>query len=82
MTKTISAALLAAATFVAPSAHAQSAVLSGKGVPTITAQERQAQQAWWATRAARHMERRMAACMTMPECSDRRMMSAAPSNQG
>jgi hypothetical protein len=82
MTKTIMAAMLAAATLVAPSAHAQFSILSGKGISTITAQERQAQQAWWAARGARHAERRMAACMTMPECSDRRMMSAAPSNKG
>jgi hypothetical protein len=82
MTKTILAALLAAAPFVATSAQAQSALPSGKGMPIITAQERQAQQAWWATRAARHMERRMAACMTMPDCGDRRTMSAASSNQG
>ncbi|MES1973378.1 MAG: hypothetical protein V4472_13045 [Pseudomonadota bacterium] len=82
MTKTIMAALLAAATFVAPSAYAQSAAFSGKGIPIISAQERQAQQAWWAARAARHAEKRMAACVAMPECGDRRMMSAAPSNKG
>lgn len=82
MTKTIMAALLAAATFVAPSAYAQSAALSGKGIPTISVQERQAQEAWWAAHAVRHAGKRMAACMAMPECSDRRMMSAAPSNKG
>lgn len=82
MTKTITAAMLAAATFVAPSAYAQSAALSGKSNPTISAQERQAQQAWWAARTARHAEKRMAACVAMPECGDRRMMSAAPSNKG
>jgi hypothetical protein len=82
MTKTILAAMLAAATFVAPSAHAQSSIPSGKGILTTTVQERQAQQAWWAARGARRAERRMAVCMAMPECSDRRMMSAAPSNMG
>jgi hypothetical protein len=82
MTKTIMAAMLAAATFVAPSAYAQSAAFSGKGVPTISAQEREAQESWWAARAARHTGRRVAACMAMPECSDRRMTPAAPSNQG
>ncbi len=82
MTKTIMAAMLAAATFVAPSAHAQSAALSGKGVPTLSTQERQAQQSWWAARAVRHAGKRMAACMAMPECNDRRMPSAAPSKKG
>lgn len=82
MTKTILSAILAAATFVAPSAYAQSVSLSGKGAPAITAQERQAQQAWWAARAERHAERRMAACMVMPECRDRRMTSASSSNKG
>jgi len=73
MTKTIMAAVLAATMLAAPAAYAQ----SSKGIPTISAQERQAQQAWWAARA-----QRMAACMAMPECSDGRMMSAAPSNKG
>lgn len=82
MTKTMMAAMLAAVTFVAPSAYAQFAPLSGKGVPTITAQDRQAQEAWWAARASRHTGKRIAACMAMPECSDRRMMPAAPSDQG
>lgn len=82
MTKTIMAAVLAAATLVAPSAYAQSAILSDKGIPTITMPERQVQQAWWETRAARHAENRMAACMAMPECAGERMMSAAPSNKG
>jgi len=78
MTKTIMAAVLAATMLAAPAAYAQ----SSKGIPTISAQERQAQQAWWAERTARHAERRMAACMVMPSCSDGRMMSAAPSNKG
>jgi Ni/Co efflux regulator RcnB len=78
MTKTIMAAVLAATMLAAPAAYAQ----SNKGIQTISAQERQAQQAWWAARAQRHTDRRMAACMTMPECSDGRMMSAAPSNKG
>lgn len=78
MTKTIMAAVLAATMLAAPAAHAQ----SSKGTPVITAQERQAQRAWWAARAARHAERRMAACMAMPGCSDGRMMPAAPSNKG
>jgi hypothetical protein len=82
MTKTIWAAMLAAAIFVAPSGYAQSAALSGKGIPIISSQERQAQQAWWASRVSRHAAKRMAVCMTMPDCSDRRMMPAAPSNQG
>jgi len=82
MTKTIMAAMLAAATFVVPSAYAQSSALFGRGIPTLSAQERQAQQAWWAARAARHADKRMAACVAMPECGDRRMMSAAPSNKG
>lgn len=78
MTKTIMAALLAATIFAAPAAHAQST----KGIPTLSARERQAQEAWWAARAARHAEKRMAARAAMPECSDRRTMSAAPSNKG
>ncbi len=82
MTKTIMAAMLAATIFVAPSAYAQSAVFSSKGIPIISAQERQALEVWRAARAARHAEKRMATCMAMPECHDRRMMSAAPSNQG
>ena len=82
MTKTIMAAVLAAAAFVAPSAYAQSAILSGKGISTISAQDRKAQEAWWAARAARHVGKRMAACMTMPECGERRTMSATPSNKG
>ena len=82
MTKTILTAMLAAATFVAPSAYAQSAALSGKGIPIISSPQRQAQQAWWAARAMRHAGKRIAACKAMPDCSDRRMMPAAPSNQG
>ncbi|SEI96345.1 hypothetical protein SAMN05518849_10213 [Sphingobium sp. AP50] len=78
MTKTIMAAVLAATMLAAPAVYAQ----SSKGIPTISAQERQAQQAWWAARTQRHAEQRMAACMAMPECSDGRMMSAAPSNKG
>jgi len=78
MTKTIMAAVLAAAMLAAPAAHAQ----SNKGIPVITVQERQAQRAWWAARVARHAERRMAACMATPGCSDGRMMSTAPSNKG
>lgn len=78
MTKTIMAAVLAATMLAAPAAYAQ----SSKGILTISAQERQAQQAWWAARAERHAEQRMAACRAMPECSDGRMMSAAPSNKG
>ncbi len=78
MTKTIMAAVLAATMLAAPVAYAQ----SSKGIPTISAQERLAQQAWWAARAQRHDEQRMAACMAMPECGDGRMMSAAPSNKG
>ncbi len=82
MTKTILAAILAAATLVAPSAHAQSAVPSDKSIPTITVQERQVQEAWWAARAARHAERLMATCMIMPKGSDRRTISDLPSNKG
>ncbi len=78
MTKTITAAVLAATMLAAPAAYAQ----SSKGIPTISAQERQAQQAWWAARAQRHAEQRMAACMAMPECSDGRMTSPATSNKG
>jgi Ni/Co efflux regulator RcnB len=78
MTKTIMAAVLAATILAAPAAYGQ----SNKGVPTLSARERQAQQAWWAARAQRHAEQRMAACMTMPECSDGRMMSPTPSNKG
>lgn len=37
----------------------------------LSVQERQAQQAWWAKRAERKAERRMAACMAMPDCMDR-----------
>ncbi len=81
MTKTIMAAVLAAATFVPPSAHAQSAVPSGKGIPTISAQERADQDAWWAARASRLAATRIA-CMAMPDCGGRRMMSAASSNKG
>lgn len=78
MTKTIMAAVLAATMLAAPAAYAQ----SSKGIPIISAQERQAQQAWWTARAQRQVGQRMAACMAMPECSDGRMMSAAPSNKG
>ncbi|MES2056401.1 MAG: hypothetical protein V4564_10710 [Pseudomonadota bacterium] len=78
MIKTMMAAMLAVVTFVAPSAHAQSTGQSGKGIPTVSMQERRAQQAWWAARA----ERRMAACMAMPECGDGHMMPASPSNRG
>lgn len=38
----------------------------------LSVQERQAQQAWWAKRAERKTERRLAACMAMPDCMDRR----------
>ncbi|WEK02167.1 MAG: hypothetical protein P0Y59_10960 [Candidatus Sphingomonas phytovorans] len=82
MTKTIMAAVLAATMLAAPAAHAQSAILSGKGIPTISARERQAQQAWWAARTQRHAKRHTVACMAMPGCSDGRMMPAAPSNKG
>lgn len=78
MTKTIMAAALAATMLVAPTAFAQ----SSKGIPTITAQERQMQEAWRAARAQRHAEQRMAACMTMPECQDGRTMSANPASKG
>jgi Ni/Co efflux regulator RcnB len=78
MNKTIMAAVLAAAMLAVPAAYAQ----SSKGIPTISARERQAQQAWWTARAQRHAEQRMAACMAMPECSDGRMMSAGLSNKG
>lgn len=37
----------------------------------LSVQERQAQQAWWAKRAERKAERRMATCMAMPDCMDR-----------
>ena len=78
MTRMMMTALLAAITLVVPAAHAQSTT----GTPTISVQERQAQQAWWMARAARHAAKRMAASVAMPECGDRRMMSAAPSNKG
>lgn len=78
MTKMIMAAVLAATMLAAPAAYAQ----SSKSIPTISARERQAQQAWWTARDQRHAEQRMAACMAMPECSDGRMMPAAPSNKG
>jgi Ni/Co efflux regulator RcnB len=78
MTKTIMAAVLAATMLAAPAAYAQ----SSKGIPTISAQERQAQQAWWAARAQRHARQHMAACTAMPECRDGRMMPAASSNKG
>jgi Ni/Co efflux regulator RcnB len=78
MTKTIMAAVLAATMLAAPAAYAQ----SSKGIPTVTAQERQAQQAWWAARAQRYGKQRMAACIAMPECRDGRMMPAASSNKG
>lgn len=63
MTRTITAALPAAAMPAVPAAHAR----SGKRIPTSPAWERQPQEAW---------------CAAMPECSDRLMMAAAPSNKG
>jgi Ni/Co efflux regulator RcnB len=77
MTTTIMAAALAVTMLAAPTAYAQ----SSKGIPTISAQERQAQQTWWAARAQRRAEQRMAACMALPECSDGRNMPAAHSNK-
>jgi hypothetical protein len=82
MTKTIMAAVLAATLLSAPAAHAQSAILSGKGIPSISTQDREAQQAWWAARAQRQAERRMAGRMAMPERPDGRTMSANPTNKG
>jgi hypothetical protein len=78
MTKTFIAAVLAATGLIAPVAHAQ----SSKGIPTVSMQDRQAQQAWWAKRSARMAERHMAACMTMPECAGARMISGKSSNKG
>ncbi|MFA6115205.1 MAG: hypothetical protein WC729_14495 [Sphingomonas sp.] len=82
MTKTIMAAVLAATMLAAPAAHAQSSILSGKGIPTISVQEREAQEAWWSARAKRQADRHMAACVTMPECQSRQTMSAAPTSKG
>lgn len=42
--------------------------LHGRGLPIVSAKDRAAQAAWWARRAERRAERRMAACAAMPEC--------------
>lgn len=81
MTKTIMAAMLAATILSAPAAQAQSSIPSGKGIPTISVQDRRAQEAWWAARAQRHTERHMAACIAMPECQSGRTMSVTPARQ-
>ena len=49
---------------------------SGKGLPFASASERAAQQSWWAMRAERRAERRMAACAAMPACNGHRMTTA------
>lgn len=49
---------------------------SGKGLTFASASERAAQQSWWAMRAARSAERRMAACAAMPACKGDRMNTA------
>jgi hypothetical protein len=82
MTKTIMAAVLAATMLAASAAHAQSSIPSGKGIPTVSAQERQAQEAWWSARAKHQADRRIASCMAMPECQDGRTMSAATASKG
>ena len=82
MTKTIMAAVLAATILAAPAAYAQSSILSGKGIPTISAQERQAQEAWWSARTKRETNRRVAACMAMPDCQRGPMMSGTAPSKG
>ena len=55
--------------------------LAGKpGAPnfTVSAKDRAASDAWWAERKA---QRKMAACMKMPNCKDRQAMpDVSPSN--
>lgn len=48
----------------------------GTGVFIVSAKQRAAADAWWARRAERRSERRMAACAAMPECSDARKGSS------
>lgn len=50
--------------------------ITGRGLPFIaSAKERAAQQLWWAMRAERGAQRRMAACVAMPECQTVRSVS-------
>jgi hypothetical protein len=52
---------------------------AGKGLLIVSAKERAAQQSWWAMRAERGAERRMAACAAMPDCKDVHKASTANS---
>lgn len=65
------------ATLAQEKATATSFAPSGKGVVLITAKDRAAQQSWWAMRSQRGAERRMAACVAMPDCTGKRMTSAS-----
>ena len=58
--------------------------LAGKpGAPnfTVSAKDRAASDAWWTERKDRKAQRKMAACMKMPNCKDRQAMpDVSPSN--
>ena len=66
MTRMMIAATLAATCLVAPAAFAQTAVPPGRGAPSLTARDRQAQEAWWARRAMRHPRPRKAEFYDVP----------------
>lgn len=51
--------------------------LSGKGLPLVSANDRAAQQSWWAMRAERGTKCRIAACIAMPDCFGKRMSAAS-----